>query len=108
MAAPNIFPFCVLCMCVCCVCVYVVCVCVCTCVRCVCVYVVCVCGVLCGVCTYAFKLECHYRIHTFDNNLSYNSLPPPPLPDVPESTDGGEETLGSWETDQSDACASQE
>jgi len=57
---------------------------------------------------YAFKLECRYRVHTSDNNLSFNALPPPPLLDVPESTDGEEETLGSWETHRSDACASQE
>ena len=73
-------------------------VCVCTWVR-ICLRVMCIHDV--------FQLECHYRVHTSDN-LSFNSHPPPPLPDVPELTDGGEETQGSLKTHWSDTRASQE
>ena len=100
-----------------CVCVCV-CVCVWACVR-VCVWCVRMCDVYVCVCTWVhmclrvmcihdvFQLECHYRVHTSDN-LSFNSHPPPPLPDVPELTDGGEETQGSLKTHWSDTHASQE
>ena len=58
---------------------------------------VCACVVMCiHVCGLRIQLQCC----SCDTTLCFNSLllPPPLLPDVPESIDEGEETLGSLET----------